>query len=648
MRGWGAAKEPLMSKAMSRLAVCVLALALSVPREAAAADRTFEVGSLIIPMDLSYQSRGMLQAYGLIYQLMKQGVHVHWVIDPNKTWHAAPCNTQGDLCAWDCGVEGSGVKCAYPTASPDFTATTKVVWDDAGIAARDSIVGVHRYRGGPFVIDSVDRAAALAIIDAWNDQAKWAANPWAMRSVFHVVTVHEATAAFTGNSSREMIAAPTIAVFADGNEDIATGYLRAAGIPQSNGTEFPGQKCGASNCGPSTINPDMLTEEAIAGDLGTCSAPNNDHKNGALWKTDGTPAFCQIMSMHWGVAEREKVTCDGGNCPATQAECAGEKFTFNGHEVVAEVRAFLAFSTHFFAECQAVNAYENLVPNPAWPYLDDAGRDGHFLTTIGTPPLCPNGTCTNGDYECVQAACAGQACCMPKPATWQNMPGFEVTDAPASAEVKVLRPDVPYNQLDGAFGPVGGSEPAYNLSSYLGSMYKNNRQVTLLTGPNGPGAQDLWMSGYLDGCNDIILKPGQKHAPGCEGKISYLGGHAFSTNVPVTSGSATQGTRMFLNALFEAQCTTGGGGGGGGDTDGDGVDDGNDPFPDDPTKCGDSDGDGCDDCSSGTFDPDNDCDAMGGGGTPGGCCETGGGDSRSLLLALAVAGLLLRPRRRTR
>ena len=29
-----------------------------------------------------------------------------------------------------------------------------------------------------------------------------------------------------------------------------------------------------------------------------------------------------------------------------------------------EVREFLQYSTHFFAECQAVNAYENTSPNP--------------------------------------------------------------------------------------------------------------------------------------------------------------------------------------------------------------------------------------------------------------------------------------------
>ncbi len=544
-----------MFKPTLRLAGCLIALALCAPRAADAGDHTFDTGSLIIPMDLSYQSTGMFQAYGLIYQLMRQGVHVHWIIDPNKTWHAAACNTQGDLCAWDCGIEGSGVKCAYPTASPDVTATTKIIWDDLEVAARDTTLGTHRYRGGPFAIDSSQRDAALAIIDIWNDPSMWGANPWAQRTVFHVVTVHEATAPFTGNSAREMIAAPTIAVFADGNETIATGYLRAAGIPQSNGTEFPSAKCGASNCGPNTINPDMLTEEAIAGDLGTCNAPNNDHKNGALWKADGTPAYCQIMSMHWGVNERERIECNGGNCPATQAECTGQKFTFNGHEVVAEVRAFLAYNTHFFAECQAVTAYENLVPNPNWPYLDDAGRDGHFLTTTGTPPLCPAGTCTDGNYECVQGACGGQACCMPKPATWQNLPGYEVATQPATGTLKVLRPDVPYNQIDGAFGTTGGSEPAYNLSDYLGTMYKNNRQVTLLTGPNGPGDQDLWMAGYLDGCGDVILKPGVRHA-GCEGKISYLGGHAYSTTVPVTSGSQSQGTRLFLNALFEAECVT--------------------------------------------------------------------------------------------
>jgi hypothetical protein len=607
---------------------------------------SFGAGSLIIPMDLTYQSTGMFQAYGLIYQLLRQNVHVHWLIDPSKTWHAAPCNTPGNTCGWDCALEGSGVKCPYPTASPDVFATTKVIWDDTGAVSRGSMLGRHGYRGGPFLIDAADRDRALAIIDAWNDRSQWPAHSWAMRTVFHVTSVHEATESFTATIAKTMVAAPTIAVFADGNEPIATGYLRAAGIPQGNGREFLASKCGAANCGPGTDNPDMLTEEAIMGDLGTCSAPNRNHRNGALFDATGAPRYCQIMSMHWDVGNREKVECDGRACPTTQAQCTGQKITYHGHEVVAEVREFLQHATHFFAECQAVNAYENTQPNPAWPFLDDPGRDGHFLTTAGTPPLCPGGTCTNADYQCVPNACNGAACCLPKPQTWQNLPGYEVAEQPASSTLRVLRPEVPYNQFDGEFGTTGGSEPAYNLSAYLGATYKNDRQVTLLTGPNGPGDQDLWMSGYLDGCDDIIFRGDPRpHAAGCSGKVSYLGGHQYRTDVPVTSGSQSQGTRLFLNALFEAGCVSNGGPGFG-DGDGDGVPDGADPDPADPSRCGDSDGDSCDDCTGGHLDLINDCGPGGAG--AGGCCETGRAPTGATLALSALVLGIVRRRRRVR
>lgn len=625
-------------------AVAILVLAAQPAR---AADRTFQPGSLIIPMDLSYQDTGVFQAYGLLYALLRNGIHVHWVIDPTKTYHAANCNSATDPCPWDCEIEGSGVKCPYPTMSPDMTATANVVWDDKELVARDTpLGGAHAYRGGPFVIDSVDRDAALAIIDVWNDPMTWPANPYAMRTVFHVVTVHEATVAFVGNVQKEMIAAPTIAVFADGNEPIATNYLRSAGIPQSNGAEFPSQKCGAANCGPGTANPDMLTEEAIMGDLGTCAAPNNDHRNGALFK-NGQAAYCQIMSMHWDVNDRERVDCDGGDCPDVQpvgAECDAMQFTYNGHEVVAEVREFLKDNTHFFAECQAVNAYENTTPNPNWPFLDDDGRDGHFLTTTGVPVACSGANpCADGNYECVTGFCVAKD-------IKEQGTGFEIAPQVASNMVQVLRPEIAYNQFDGMYGTTGGSEPAYNLSAFLGVEYKNNRQVTLLTGPAGPGVADIWMTGFLDGACDIgpILKPGQRHGTGCNGKISYLGGHQYKTDIPLTSGSQSQGARLFLNALFEADCVTGTTVGP--DSDGDGVTDDQDPAPDDPNVCGDSDGDGCDDCSTGHFDLANDCEGAGGGGggaSPGGCCDAGRGQPVGwFALGGFVLAFVMRRRRR--
>ena len=213
---------------MSRGLGILVASLLVLPCQAALADeRTFEAGSLIIPMDLTYQDHGLLQAYGLVFQLLRQDVRVYWVIDPDKTWHHAPCDTAGDECAWDCAEEGSGIKCPYPTASPDFFTGARVLWDGDG-DTEGSTITRHGYRGGPFVIDAADAARARPIIDAWNDMSMWAASPWARRTVFHVVSVHEATASFVGDVRKEMLAAPTIAVFSDGNEDIATGYLPGA------------------------------------------------------------------------------------------------------------------------------------------------------------------------------------------------------------------------------------------------------------------------------------------------------------------------------------------------------------------------------------------------------------------------------------
>lgn len=532
-----------------------VAVSLVAPASGLAEPRAFGEGSLIVPMDLAYQDHGLLQAYGLVFQLLRQGVRVYWAIEPTKTWHAARCDTPGDECSWDCAEEGSGVKCPYPTASPDFFAAARVIWDGGGSLAPGTAIASHGYRGGPFVIDAADREAARAIVDAWNDRARWDANPWARRTVFQVVSVHEATAAFTAPVAKEMVAAPTIAVFSDGNENIATSYLRAAGIPQSNGAEFPEARCGAGDCGAGTANPDMLTVPSVAGDMGTCDAPNADHRNGQLFR-DGVPAYCQIMSMHWDVRDRESVLCGGRACPATPAECAGQPITYHGHEVVAEVRAFLDYPVHFFAECQAVNAYENTVPDAAWPFLDDEGRLGHFLTTVGTPPDCAaGGSCPVADLRCEAGGCDGGArdCCIPTDVKEKGA-GFFIAAQPASDTIQILHPEVPYNQLDGFFETEGGSEPAYDLATAMGVTYVNDRNVTFITGPDGPGVQDVWMTGYKDGICDIILL---KDDGDCtNGKVSYLGGHAYDTAVPVSTHPATQGTRLFLNALFEADCVT--------------------------------------------------------------------------------------------
>jgi uncharacterized repeat protein (TIGR01451 family)/MYXO-CTERM domain-containing protein len=366
---------------------------------------SFAAGSLIVPMDTDYQDSGLLKAYGLVYSLLRSGVPVRWVIKSGKSVGAA-----------------------------DFTASAKDHKTSAVITA-------HGYRGGPFVVDAADTAKAIPVIDAW--QATNAA-----------VAVHETTTVFVGDVARTLVAAPKIAMHADGNQAIAVSYLTAAGIPDSTGAMWL------------ATSPDLLTPAQVAGPTTT------NHTDGALFDAAGTPVYCQLMSMHWGVTEAQKAP-----------------------EVVAEVREFLKNPVHFFAECQAVDAFENLVPY------------GQFLTTGG----------------------------------------FAVKAQPSS--VDWYNADQTFAQIDGAFGPVGGSEPAYNLPA--GTSYKAGGVTMLTAHGSAPGTYDLWMTGYLDG----VCPPNSQDC-GSLGKVSYLGGHQYTTTLPISTHPTTQGVRLFLNSLFDSTCAS--------------------------------------------------------------------------------------------
>ncbi len=388
--------------------VGTLALGITTLASTAGAD-TFAAGSLIIPMDTVYQDFGMLRAYGLVYELLRNDVPVAWIIRDGKA---------------HLGV--------------DFVASATDVQSNATIVN-------HGYRGGPWVIDSLYAAQAMPIIAAWQ-----ANNP--------NVKVHRASAAFSGDVSRRLVIAPTIGMHADGNEKIARKYVQAAGIPDS-----------TLSTAWAATSPDMLTPAEVAGPTTT------NHSDGKLFDEDGHPVYCQFMNMHWGVN-------DARNSP----------------ETVAEVRRFLNFETHFFAECQAVSAFENDLTN------------GLFVTTKGF--------------------------------TFGNKP---------AQNVDFFNPSSPFAQLDGVFESEGGSEPSFTLAS--GSAYKAGG-IVLITERGGvaEGLNDVWMTGYLDG----ICPPGWEGSCGSLGKVSYLGGHEYDVDLPISTHPKTQGTRLFLNALFEAPCAT--------------------------------------------------------------------------------------------
>ena len=384
-----------------------LALGITTLASTARAD-TFATGSLIIPMDTTYQDLGMLRAYGLVYELLRNDVPVAWMIRDGK----------GHL-----GV--------------DFVASATDVQSNAAIAN-------HGYRGGPWVVDSLYAAQAMPIIAAWQ-----ASNP--------SVKVHRATASFSGDVSRRLVIAPTIGMHADGNEKIARKYLQAAGIPDS-----------TLSIAWAATSPDMLTPAEVAGPT------TSNHSDGKLFDEDGDPVYCQFMSMHWGVNEARAIP-----------------------ETVAEVRQFLNFETHFFAECQAVSAFENDLTN------------GLFVSTKG----------------------------------------FTFGIKPAQ-NVDFFNDDSPFAQLDGVFESVGGSEPSFTLAT--GSAYKAGG-IVMITERGGvaEGLNDVWMTGYLDG-----VCPPNSEGCGSLGKVSYLGGHEYDVDLPISTHPKTQGTRLFLNALFEAPCAT--------------------------------------------------------------------------------------------
>jgi uncharacterized repeat protein (TIGR01451 family) len=432
-------------KRLGAAAGFLVAIALSTP---AVAQQAFSSGSLIVPMDIDNQDAGMLRAFGLVYKLLLNDVPVAWCIMPGKSLYT-----------------GATKYPATAGAAEDFTASAK----DAKTGAS---LGTVHYRGGPFVVDAAYKTQALAIVSAWNTGQTT------------IVNVHEATAGFSAFVERTLVNAPNIGVNADGNEQIAFGYMNAAGIPDSTGKAWSG------------TSPDLMTPDEIAGPTTT------DHRDGSLWGLSGQPHYCQLMSMHWSVSR-----------DATS------------NEAIAEMSEYLLnYPVHLFAECQAVNQ------------LEDAPA-GHFVTTdngTGTPTkslACGTNTTPNN----------GLCAKTPQPAL----------------PLDYLNSDLAFAQMDGPFKTVGGSETAYGLapgSSYYDQGIVMIREQKVAAGMSGKS--DLWMTGFANFTGGVCTISESGVNCRSRGKVSYLGGHQYSTKTPISMNGDTQGTRLFLNSLFEAECVT--------------------------------------------------------------------------------------------
>ena len=133
----------------------------------------------------------MWKAYGLVYKLLQNGIPLNWAIVQTKT----------------------------STTDIDFTVSS------SKDKRTGTALGSWDYRGGAFIIDSANAAAALPIISAW----------WAAKG--NLPNVHEALAGFSADVNIVLRSAPRIANEAI-NSGITIAYYNAAGIPDSNGNAW--------------------------------------------------------------------------------------------------------------------------------------------------------------------------------------------------------------------------------------------------------------------------------------------------------------------------------------------------------------------------------------------------------------------------
>jgi uncharacterized repeat protein (TIGR01451 family) len=263
---------------------------------------TFTAGTLIIPMGNNHQNVAMVRANGLVYQLLRNNIPVNWAVLAGKA--------QG---------------------ADDFTINAA----GATVVNRRTNVAVtipESYRGGGFIVAAADAAAALPIINAWI-------------ATDSVTNVHELTAGtFQADIIKRLTAAPSIAVFEDGFEDVAYANLNAAGILDSAGNAW------------TLASPGSLSPAQMAGTAG-------NNADGALFD-GGFPAFAFLSSEHYDNPDAE---------------------------VVAEVRSWLDAGSyvHAYMQCAAATGFENMAPgggNPGGRFVTTAG----LINTGGRPtPLTP-------------------------------------------------------------------------------------------------------------------------------------------------------------------------------------------------------------------------------------------------------------------
>jgi len=337
--------------------------------------KTFARSSLIIPMDVCYQSMNddlhqdsngsgyapagcpqakapgdVIRAYGLVYQLIRNNITVYWVISPSK-------HSTTDI---DMSIQYNG---GPPALLYDW---------NAGAASTTGPTSGNNidYRGGPFVVDGSDFARAVAVLTAY-------------KTTFSGVNVHVSNVAFQGYVSKTMAGGwnaggtvpPKLALLDIGSsgagnknaEPVIQGYLTRAGLDTAGAA---GTTTGThGQIYDRLVMPDFLP--GTPGDWTTSNLGLNGYQ--ILWVPHwAAPSSCSDCTGF------SSSTCPcknkyGATTVATALQTIGS-FNNAGHDV--------------FAECAGLGSFEGVFANTgSTTYGSTYGPGGtntHFQTAPPT------------------------------------------------------------------------------------------------------------------------------------------------------------------------------------------------------------------------------------------------------------------------
>ncbi|HEU4383892.1 MAG TPA: IPT/TIG domain-containing protein [Anaeromyxobacteraceae bacterium] len=529
--------------------------------------KTFAKGSIVIPMDACYQGDAavtptscsardvgnVIQAYGLVYQLIRNNIPVYWVIKQNKA----------SLTDVDLTVQLSG---GPPVGVYDWT-------NGATGGMPPSNANPIDYRGGPFVVDASDFAAANALFQTGNAGT---GTP-ALKTLYSAVNLHVTQVAFQGYAAKTFAGgwnaggtvAPKLALLnipgGDGRyaDHVLEGYLiRAALAPACvlNNPPCADNSAGtASPSGHGTIYDRLEAADFIpptCTSTAQCQAvePTSICDTGAGrcdWKATNFHRYSYriLWLPHWkGPNSCEGVLGNGyscgtgfGGCGFAGSDtcscvnnCTAQLTAAELDLVLRTIGAFQQAGNDVFGECAGLGTLEG-VYNAGTATVDGSFGDGEatsrFQTSWGTggsgggmhiSATAPTAACTagQGSKQCVNGAL------------------YEPSYYPS-----------PFLQLgDFPFTPVSGAITEYRPATGNGATGYVGGVATLIARMNGGTEVDYFT--FLPGVAD-------------RGNVVYLGGHDYSG---YQGTFQIAGTRLVLNTLFNlgaacvetlAPCSTG-------------------------------------------------------------------------------------------